>query len=142
MEPMKLMVIGSSQKRLMKRKMKKEMGQNLILRVTILRIYKWTQVLFTQNLAFPPNLLKLIRLKNLLMILKASLKLRLVVQNSYQLLRPQNSLQVLGCRRKSLPLCKNLILQALFDSYYRRNKIQPPLLASIPQVILRPQMLR
>jgi hypothetical protein len=48
MDPTKLIVIGSSQKRLMRRKMKKkEMGLSLILRVTILRIYKWTHVLST-----------------------------------------------------------------------------------------------
>jgi hypothetical protein len=41
MEPKKLMVIGSTQERLMKKeKEKKEMGRKLILRVTILRIYK------------------------------------------------------------------------------------------------------
>jgi hypothetical protein len=82
MDPTKLMVTGSNQKRLMRSQMKrKEMSLRLTLIVAMLRIYQRIQALSIHHPVPPPNLVKLVRPNNLPMILKVCLKLRLVVQN-------------------------------------------------------------
>jgi hypothetical protein len=82
MDPTKMMVLGSNQKKLMRRQTeRKETGLRLVLIVAMLRIYTRIQALSIHHPVLPPDLVKLVRLKKLPMILKASLKLRLVVQN-------------------------------------------------------------
>jgi hypothetical protein len=82
MDPSKLMVTGSNQKRPMRSQMKrKEMGLRLALIVAMLRIYQRILALSIHYPVLPPNLVKLVRPKNLPMILKVCLKPRLVVQN-------------------------------------------------------------
>jgi hypothetical protein len=82
MAPTTMMVLGSSQKNLMRRQTKrKEMSLKLALIVAMLRIYKRIQALSIHHPVLPINLVKLVRPKNLPMILKVCLKLRLGVQN-------------------------------------------------------------
>jgi hypothetical protein len=82
MAPTTMMVLGSSQKNLMRRQTKrKEMSLKLALIVAMLRIYKRIQSLSIHQPVLPINLVKLVRPKNLPMILKVCLKLRLGVQN-------------------------------------------------------------
>jgi hypothetical protein len=126
----------------MKRRVKKrKMGLSLRLGVLTLRTWTWTQAFLNQNPVFQPNQTRLVRPKNLLMTMKTCLKLKLVAHKLFQFPRPRSFLLVLECRRKSLPTCKSLILQALFDSFFQRNKTQLPPLVSILQVIWRLQPL-
>jgi hypothetical protein len=94
MNPTRLMVIGSNQKRLMKKRTKRnKMGPTLKLEVSIPMTLTWTQASLNPSLVFLPNQLKLVRPKKLRKIQRVSLKLRLVAQKSFQPLRLRSSLQ-------------------------------------------------
>jgi hypothetical protein len=71
----------SNHKGPMRRRVKRSrMGPKLKLRAFTLKILTWILAIPNQNPAFQPNRIRRIRPKNILKILKACLKLKLVVQ--------------------------------------------------------------